>query len=70
MPVVIENILVMILTIVVLLAGGYLLLVILHWGLRVKSGRKEQEGLTDLWIASQIQSGNSRTPEEKSKEQP
>ena len=70
MPAVIENILVMILTVVVLLGGGYLLLLILHWGLRVKSGRKEQEGLTDLWIAAQTQSKHPRTPEEKSEEHP
>jgi hypothetical protein len=48
-----ENLLIMILTIVVLLGGGYLVLAILAWGLRIKSGSREQEGLTKLWSESQ-----------------
>jgi hypothetical protein len=43
----------MILTIVVLLVGGYLVLAVLGWGLKVKSGSREQEGLTRLWAESQ-----------------
>jgi hypothetical protein len=54
MAAVLENILIMILTIAVLLGGGYLLLVILGWGLKIKSGRREQEGLTQLWASSQV----------------
>jgi hypothetical protein len=53
MSVVLENILIMILTIVVLLVGGYLVLAILGWGLKIKSGHREQEGLTRLWASSQ-----------------
>lgn len=53
MQVLFENILIMILTIVVLLAGAYLVLAVLGWGLKIKSGSREQEGLTDLWIANQ-----------------
>lgn len=53
MPAIVENILIMIATILVLLGCGYLVLAILGWGLRMKSGRREQQGLTDLWIASQ-----------------
>jgi hypothetical protein len=48
-----ENLLIMILTIVVLLGGGYLALVVLAWGLKIKSGSSEQEGLAKLWSASQ-----------------
>ena len=48
-----ENLLVMILTIVFVLGGGYLLLVMLGWGLKLKSKNSEQTGLTDLWIESQ-----------------
>jgi hypothetical protein len=53
MAAVFENILIMILTIVVLLVGGYLVLAVLGWGLKVKSGSREQEGLTRLWAESQ-----------------
>ena len=53
MPVILENILIMILTIAILLGGGYLVLLLLHWGLRIKSGGREEQGLTDLWIAQQ-----------------
>lgn len=56
MPVILENILIMILTIVVLLGGGYLVLLLLHWGLKIKSGGREEQGLTDLWIAQQRKS--------------
>jgi len=65
-----ENILIMILTILVLLGGGYLLLVILDWGLEIKSGRREQEGLTDLWIASQAESPDPEPPDEESQDSP
>ncbi len=50
-----ENLLIMILTIVFLLGGGYLFLAILGLGLRLKSKNREQAGLTDLWIESQKQ---------------
>jgi hypothetical protein len=59
-----ENILIMVLTIVVLLGGGYLFLVMLNWGLKIKSGSREQDGLTQLWTASQ--SGKPR-PESSNK---
>jgi len=48
-----------------LLGGGYILLVILEWGLKVKSGRREQEGLTDLWIASQANKPEKDTGDDK-----
>ena len=52
---VLENLLIMVLTIVVLVVGGYALLLILEWGLKLKSGRREQEGLTSLWAAAHKQ---------------
>ena len=52
---ILENVLVMVLTIVVFSGGIYLLLLILHAWLRFKSGRRETEGLTNLWQESQIQ---------------
>lgn len=43
----------MILTIIVPLTALYLLLVFIGWGLKIKSGNREQQGLTDLWLANQ-----------------
>jgi hypothetical protein len=63
---IVENILIMITTIAVLLGGGYLLLVIIGWGLKIKSGGREQEGLTDLWIASQATKPEQETTDDKS----
>jgi hypothetical protein len=54
MTAVFEIILTMILTIVVLLGGGYVLLTILEWGLRIKSGRREEDGLSQLWASNQV----------------
>ena len=52
MPEVLENILIMIFTIVVLVVGGYLTLVMLGWLIKLKHGGREEQGLTDLWIAN------------------
>jgi Na+/H+ antiporter NhaC len=60
-----ENILIMILTIVVLLGVGYLVLVILGWGLKIKSGSREQEGLTQLWASSQPKKSKSDSQNEQ-----
>jgi hypothetical protein len=48
-----ENILVMILTILVPLTVLYLALVFIGWGLKIKAGDRENQGLTDLWLANQ-----------------
>jgi hypothetical protein len=53
MPEILENILIMILTIVVLVVGGYLALAFLGWWLKIRSGGREAQGLTDLWMANQ-----------------
>lgn len=53
MQAILENILVMILTIVVPLTGFYLVLVLIEWMLKSKSGEREQKGLSDLLISSQ-----------------
>jgi hypothetical protein len=66
---ILENILVMVLTIIVFVGGIYLLLLILHAWLRFKSGSREAEGLTNLWQESQAQS-RSRTKEDDSAQPP
>lgn len=66
MPAIVENILIMIATVVVLVVGGYLLLAILGWGLKIKSGGREQSGLTDLWIASQADKPDKELDDGKS----
>jgi hypothetical protein len=53
MPEILENILIMVLTIVVLVVGGYLALAFLGWWFKIKSGGREAQGLTDLWMANQ-----------------
>ena len=52
MPEILENILIMVFTIVVLVAGGYLMLLLLGWLIKLKHGGREERGLTDLWIAN------------------
>jgi hypothetical protein len=42
------NIFIMLATVVVLVGGGYLFLIVLGWWLKLKSGHREQEGLTEL----------------------
>ena len=59
-----ENILIMVLTIVSLLGGGYVALILLEWGLKKKSGQREQKRLTDLWITAQSQSTETTTPKQ------
>lgn len=53
MSALIENIMIMLLTIVVLVGGGFLLLVLLNWGLKLKSGNREEQGLIELWAQAQ-----------------
>ena len=50
---ILENISIMVLTVLVVAAAFYLVLKCLDWGLRRKSGRREQEGLTNLWVSTQ-----------------
>ena len=64
---ILENIFIMILTVVVLLGGGYLILVVLGWGMKLKSGHREREGLTDLLGTVQHQQNvQSRTTNQQS----
>jgi hypothetical protein len=58
---ILENILIMILTVVVLLGGGYLILIVLGWGMKLKSGHREQEGLTDLLSTLKYQQSDQNT---------
>jgi len=61
MPEIVKIILTMVLTIVALVAGGYLMLVLLGWMFRLKHGGREQQGLTDLWIANQPDASKSKS---------
>lgn len=47
-----ENLLIMVLTIVVLLGGFYLLLLMLNAWLKIKTGSREQEGLSNMWASA------------------
>ncbi len=49
---IIENVLVMVLTIVTLVGGFYLLLLVLNAWLKIKSGSREHEGLSNLWASA------------------
>lgn len=51
---IIEGLSIMVLTIVVLLVSFYLVLLALDRGLKWKSGRREDEGLADLWQSTVI----------------
>lgn len=57
---ILANLSIVVLTVVVLVAAFYLVLKFLDWGLRRKSGSREQEGLTALWLSSQA--GESNEP--------
>jgi len=60
MHLIFENIMIMILTIVILVGGAYLLLLMLDWGLKMKSGNREQEGLTSMWASTRKSSSSGR----------
>ncbi len=59
---IIENILIMLITIVVLLVGIYVLLVLLNWGLKLKGGAREEEGLFKLWVETKKKEESSDQP--------
>lgn len=66
---IVENLVVMVLTILVLIVGGYVALVLLNWGLKLKSGTREDDGLVQLWAESKKEhqaaaSSNEEAPEE------
>jgi len=46
----IENLIVMFMTIVVLIGAIYVLLLVLHYWLKFKSAGREEQGLTALWV--------------------
>ena len=61
----------MILTILVPLTVLYLVLVFIGWGLKIKSGNRENQGLTDLWLDNQAggmpkKSGNATSDNDHS----
>lgn len=46
---IIKNMALTLLTIAALVGFAWLMLLALHWGLKLKSGSREQDGLVDLW---------------------
>ena len=46
----IENLIVMFMTIVVLIGAIYVLLLVLHYWLKFKSAGREEQGLTAVWV--------------------
>ncbi len=59
---IIKNFLIAVATLVVLLMVFYGILMVIEWGMRVRSRNREQEGLTRLWSAAQKQA--LRAPED------
>ncbi len=51
---IIENLLVMVLTIAVLLGSLYMLLLVLQWWLKLKTRGREEEGLSNLWQSTHL----------------
>jgi hypothetical protein len=49
---ILEDVAVIALTVVILVVALYLVLLALQWGLRLKLGSREEEGLAELWHAS------------------
>ena len=60
---VLVNIGIMVLSVGVLLGAGYVALMVLEWGLKLKGGRREQEGLFELWRSAQTGPGPSHLSE-------
>ncbi|KJS32584.1 MAG: hypothetical protein VR64_05725 [Desulfatitalea sp. BRH_c12] len=51
---IIKNMAMVLLILAVMLFGLYALLLVLQAMLKLKSGRSEEEGLTDLWLESGV----------------
>jgi hypothetical protein len=49
---ILEDVAVIVLTLVILVVALYLVLLALQWGLRLKLGSREEEGLAELWHAN------------------
>lgn len=55
----VENIIIMLLTIVFLIGGAYLALVVLNWAWKLKRGGREDEGLVELWAEAKKEQRSS-----------
>lgn len=60
-----ENLLIMVLTVVFLLGGGYLLLVVLDIWFKMKCGSREHDGLADLLASVHIDASRKQDPGEQ-----
>ncbi len=67
---ILENVLIMILSVVFLVGGGFLALVVIGWFLKLKSGRREQDGLTSLYTEiHRQQKAEDQSADQKSNKQ-
>ena len=60
---ILENVLIMVLTIVVLAGGCYLMLLALNLWLKIKSGSREQEGLSNMLVSAMKEAKERDTAE-------
>jgi ABC-type uncharacterized transport system fused permease/ATPase subunit len=75
---ILKNMGIALLSIVCLIAGLYLLLLVFDWWLKLKTGRREQEGLSNLLVTAfkeqqsashpEAEAGNSPIASENNKE--
>lgn len=58
----VENVAIVILTIVCLIASGWIFLLFLQVLLKIKTGRREEEGLMELWqtVITQTDDGQNQ----------
>jgi hypothetical protein len=63
----IENLMIMVLTVVALVGSLYVLLLILNFWMKFKSGGREDEGLTAIWnqSLSHLKSDHKKDPSEE-----
>lgn len=62
-----ENILIMVLSVVFMLVALYLFLMLVQWAINLRFGQREQEGLSTLWQDSMenLKSANKSTDEKE-----
>jgi hypothetical protein len=67
---ILKNMGIALLSIVCLIAGLYLLLLVFDWWLKLKTGRREQEGLSNLLVTAFKEQQSSRHSEGEDQKNP